>query len=35
MGKDKFTIKSATDLDIAAPGRKIKITASAVDFEHG
>ena len=35
MGTDKFTIQSATDLDIAAPGRKIKITASAVDFEHG
>ena len=35
LGKDKFTIRSATDLDIAAPGRKIKITASAVDFEHG
>ena len=35
IAKDKFTIKSATDLDIAAPGKKIKITASAVDFEHG
>jgi len=35
MAKDKFTLKSATDLDIAAPGKKIKITASAVDFQNG
>lgn len=35
MGKNKFTLNSATDLDIAAPGRKIKITASAVDFVNG
>jgi phage protein D/phage baseplate assembly protein gpV len=35
MGKDKFTIKSSTDLEIAAPGKNIKITASAVDFVNG
>ena len=35
MAKDKFTLKAATDLDISAPGKKIKITASAVDFQNG
>jgi phage baseplate assembly protein V len=35
MGKNKFTLNAATDLDIAAPGKKIKITASAVDFVNG
>jgi phage baseplate assembly protein V len=35
MGKDRFTLRAATDLDISAPGKQIKITASAVDFQNG
>jgi hypothetical protein len=35
LGKNKFTITSATDLDIQAAGKSITITAAAVDFKQG
>jgi phage protein D/phage baseplate assembly protein gpV len=33
LGQDRLTIRSATDLEIAAPGRTIVIKAKAVDFQ--
>ena len=35
LGKNKFTINAATDLDITASGKSIAITAAAVDFRTG
>ena len=35
LGKNKFTINAATDLDITASGKSIAITAAAVDFRNG
>jgi phage baseplate assembly protein V len=33
LGRDRFNIHAATDLEIAAPGRTIVIKAKAVDFQ--
>ena len=35
LGKNKFTISSATDLEIKAAGKSITITAASVDFLKG
>ena len=35
LGKNKFTITSATDLEIKASGKSITITAGSVDFLKG
>jgi phage baseplate assembly protein V len=35
LAPDRLTIHSSTDLDLHAPGRKITVTAAAVDFEEG